>query len=65
MIEHVIQETDSSSYWSQLTKMNYNGWSLLIKLKMQARYLWDTVKHGEVKFHDDCNALDTICSAIP
>jgi len=43
VVERVIRETGSSGNWSQLTKTNYNEWALLMKLKLQARHLWDVV----------------------
>ncbi|XP_062182044.1 uncharacterized protein LOC133886315 [Phragmites australis] len=55
VIECVIRETGGSSNWPQL----------LMKLKLQARHLWDAVEHGDVEFHDDRTALDAICSAVP
>jgi hypothetical protein len=30
----VIRETSDSGNWPQLTKTNYNEWSLLMKLKL-------------------------------
>jgi len=48
-----------------LTKTNYNEWSLLMKVKLQARHLWDVVEHGDGDFHDDRTALEAICSAVP
>jgi hypothetical protein len=48
-----------------LTKTNYDTWSLLMKLKMEARDLWEAVDTGDVDFHDDRTAFDAICSAVP
>jgi len=36
-----------------------------MKLKMQARHLWDAVEYDDVEFDDDRSALDAICSAVP
>lgn len=36
-----------------------------MKLKLQARHLWDIVEHGPVDFHDNRTALEAICSAVP
>jgi hypothetical protein len=36
-----------------------------MKLKMQARHLWDAVEYDDVEYDDDRNALDAICSGVP
>jgi len=36
-----------------LTRTNYHEWSLLMKVKMQTRQLWDAVEFSDVEFHDD------------
>jgi hypothetical protein len=48
-----------------LTKSNYNQWSLLMKIKLEARGLWAAVDPGNAKFQLDWMALDAICSAVP
>jgi hypothetical protein len=65
VVERVIRESGGSNKWPQLTKTNYDTWSLLMKLKMEARDLWDALDTGDVDFHDDRTALDAICSAVP
>ena len=37
----------------------------MMKLKLQARHLWEAVEDGDVEFHDDRTALEAICSAVP
>ena len=46
VIERIIREGSSSSNWPQLTRTNYHEWSLRMKLKMQARHLWDAVEYN-------------------
>jgi len=65
VIERIIREGSSSGNWPQLTRTNYNEWSLRMKLKMQARHLWDAVEYDDVEFDDDHSALDSIYSAVP
>jgi hypothetical protein len=48
-----------------LTKTNYNDWTLLMKIKLEARLLWTAVDLSDVNFQVDCMALDAICSAVP
>jgi hypothetical protein len=64
VIERIIREGGSGN-WPQLTKTNYNEWSLRMKLKLQARHLWDAVEFDDAEFDDDRNALDAICNAVP
>lgn len=44
-------------------KANYNDWTLLMKVKMQACGLWELVKTGDVDEHEDRMALDVIYNA--
>jgi len=39
IVERVVRESSGSGNWPQLTKTNYDTWSLLMKLKLQSRYL--------------------------
>jgi hypothetical protein len=48
----VIRDSGSTSSWPQLTKTNYNEWSLRMKLKLQARELWDVVEFGDDDYRD-------------
>jgi hypothetical protein len=59
-----------STSWPMLTKTNYNDWSLLMKVKLQARQLWEAVEFGDiefrdVEFHEDRLALDALLASIP
>jgi transposase InsO family protein len=65
VIERVVRDSGSAGTWPQLTKTNYVEWSLRMKLKLQARDLWDVVEFGDGDFRDDRTALDAICSAVP
>lgn len=44
------------------TKTNYNDWSLLMKIRLEAKCLWNTINHNDVELHVDRMALDAICS---
>jgi hypothetical protein len=48
-----------------LTKSNYHEWSLLMKVKLQARRLWEAVHVGGVNYDDDRRALEALCAAVP
>jgi hypothetical protein len=36
-----------------------------MRLKMQARQLWDTVEYGDLPYHDDRRALEAIIAGVP
>ena len=48
-----------------LTKANYHEWSLLVKVQLQARRLWEAVHGGGVSYDDDRRALEALCAAVP
>jgi hypothetical protein len=48
-----------------LTKSNYHEWSLLMKVKRQARQLWEAVHVGGVSYSDDRWALEALCTTVP
>jgi hypothetical protein len=47
-----------------LTKMNYHKWSSLMKVKMQARQLWDAIKFADLSYHDARRALEAIIVGV-
>jgi hypothetical protein len=65
VVERVIRDSGSTGTWPQLTKTNYVEWALRMKLKLQARDLWDVVEFGNGDFRDDRTTLDAICSTVP
>jgi hypothetical protein len=34
--------------WQLLTKTNYTEWVLIMKIKLQARNLWEVIEPGDV-----------------
>lgn len=48
-----------------LTKSSYNEWSLIMKVKMQARQMWDAICCDDIDFYDDRRALEAILAAVP
>jgi hypothetical protein len=37
----------SGTAWPCLTRMTYNSWSLMMKVILQARSLWDVIESGD------------------
>ncbi|CAN6343773.1 unnamed protein product [Urochloa humidicola] len=60
-----IVKDSGSSPWPVLTKTNYAEWSLIMKVKLQAREMWDAVKYGDVGRHEDRRALEALVAAVP
>ena len=56
---------DIGGGWPMLTRANYHEWSLLMKVKLQARGLWEAVAYGDVIYEDDRRALEASCAAVP
>jgi hypothetical protein len=51
--------------WPLLTKMNYTEWALIMKMKLQARNLWEAIQPGDVTLQEDRMVLDAITSMVP
>lgn len=63
---HVVREiVGGAANWPMLTKTNYTQWSLVMKVKMQARNLWEAIEPGGVSLQEDRMALDAITSVVP
>ena len=65
MVQRVIREVSAGTVFPMLTKTNYSGWALLMKVKLKARLLWTAIEKGGVKPHEDMQALNALCSAVP
>jgi len=61
----VYRDSGSGTSWPMLDKTNYYEWSQTMKLRMQARDLWEAVEGGPVQFRDDRRALEVIVAAVP
>ena len=61
----VYCDSGAGTSWPMLTKSNYHEWSLLMKVKLQARHLWDAVHLGGVTYEEDRRALEALCAAVP
>jgi len=64
VVQRVVKEASSTPY-PQLTRTNYEDWSLLMRVKLEARGLWDAVEHGDADRQEDRMAVDAILSAVP
>jgi hypothetical protein len=48
-----------------LTKTNYTEWALIMKIKLQARNLWEVIGPRDVTLQEDRMVLDAITSMVP
>jgi hypothetical protein len=55
----------ASTTWPTLTRTNYNTWSLLMKVILQARRLWDIIDTGVGEYEDDRAAMEGILRSVP
>ena len=56
---------DAGGGWPMLTRTNYAKWSMVMKVKMQARRMWDAVRYGDADFDEDRRALEALLAAVP
>jgi hypothetical protein len=52
VVERVVEKVASASpaNYPLLTKSNYNQWALLMRIKMEARGLWEVVETDDADF---------------
>ena len=48
VVVHTVPEVSGTS-WSTLTRTNYGEWSVTMKVKLRARWLWNAVDKGTDK----------------
>jgi hypothetical protein len=60
-----VREEGGKHKYPLLTKTNYYSWAALMKLKLQARSLWEAVNVGTADFVDDRNSLEAITLGVP
>ncbi|XP_066385284.1 uncharacterized protein [Miscanthus floridulus] len=65
VLQMVYRDSGAGTPWPMLTKSNYHEWSLLMKVKLQARWLWKAVHIGGVDYDDDRRAMEALCAAVP
>ena len=48
-----------------LTKTNFFEWSLVMKVKLHAQWLWDAVRYGNADLHENRRALEALLVVAP
>ena len=64
VVVRTVREVNGTS-WPTLTRTNYGEWSVTIKVKLRARWLWNAVDKGTDNKEDDMSALEAILAAVP
>jgi hypothetical protein len=52
VVQHVVKEVGGTPF-PQLTRTNYEDWSLLMRVKLEAKGLWDAVEPGHADRQED------------
>jgi hypothetical protein len=55
----VVKESGGAKY-PTLTRSNYTHWSLVMKVMLQARNLWDAIEYGDCDLQEDCMAREVL-----
>src|SRR5438105_1854820 len=63
-VVRVIWEVGGANY-PILNKTNYDNWSLVIKVMLETRGLWQACDAGGVSHQDDQMALEELIRALP
>jgi len=48
-----------------LSKTNYHEWVSIMKLKLQARQLWDAIEYSDLPYHEDRRTVEALIAAVP
>ena len=59
----MVREVSDTS-WPTLTRTNYGVWSVTMKVKLRARWLWNAIDKGTDNEEDDMSALEAILAAV-
>jgi hypothetical protein len=54
----------SGTAWPGLMQSNYNSWSLMMKVILQARGLWDVIETGEGEYANDRSTVEAILCTV-
>jgi hypothetical protein len=60
----VVKESSGAKY-PTLMRSNYTHWSLVMKVMLQTRNLWDAIEYGDCNFQEDCMAREALILSAP
>ncbi|CAN6200243.1 unnamed protein product [Urochloa humidicola] len=65
VVQRVVKEVGGAGTFPILSKTNYADWSLVMKVKLEARGLWEVVEFGSDDRQEDRMALEAILLGLP
>jgi hypothetical protein len=60
----VIKKSMTGIVYPMLMRTNYNEWSAVVCMNLQAAGLWEAVQYGGVEYHGDHHALALLLRAV-
>ena len=63
VVVRTVREISGTS-WPTLTRTNYREWSVIMKVKLRARRLWNAVDKSTNNKEDDISALVAILAVV-
>jgi hypothetical protein len=64
-VQTVVKDAGANGGWPMFTKTNYAEWSMVMKVKMQARRMCNAIRYGDTDFDEDRWALEALLAAVP
>jgi hypothetical protein len=63
-IQAVVRDVGPGVGWPTLTKTNYAEWAAVMRIRLQVRHKWESVRYGDVDYYEDRRALDALIAAV-
>jgi hypothetical protein len=64
-IQAIVRDVGPGSRWPILTKTSYIEWVTVMRVRLQVRHMWETVRYGDVDYYEDRRTLDALIAAVP
>ena len=65
IVERVVKEASASVVYPMLTHTNYNDWSLVMQVCLEAQGLWEAIDVGTTDRRENRLALASLIRAVP
>jgi hypothetical protein len=65
IIGRVMEKSTTGIVYLMLTRMNYTEWSVVMRVNLQAVGVWEAVRHGGIKYHDNKHVLAALLHVEP
>jgi hypothetical protein len=64
-IQAIVMDVGPGGGWPTLTKTNYVEWATVMRIRLQVRHMWETVRYDDVDYYEDRWTLDALIAAVP